>query len=464
MMKQPVQPFSTRPAAGPSRAYAFPTAERCVLANGLTLLIVPLRRLPVATAFLMCNAGAERDNLDEAGAAALAASALAEGTRQRDAVALSEAFEGMGSTLDAGVGWTMTEVSTTVVAARLADALHLLAEVVREPLFPEVEVTRLRDERLAELLQLRAEPRGLADDLFAHFVFSAGSRYALPDEGDEATVGRLGREIVARSHEQHVVPMNSTLIVVGDVRIDDIIGWAERAFSGWSGEAAALPGMNVASAFHSRRVHLVEKAEAPQSELRVGHASIARTHPDFHAVSVMNAILGGLFNSRINLNLREAHGYTYGAFSHFDWRGRASAFEVSSAVRTDATAASVREILGEIDRVRNELVAPTELSLAVEYLTGVFPIRFETTAAIADALAVRESFGLPANYYDTYRAKIADVSAADVLRVAQAHLQPERLQVVAVGDAAAIRPELEALKLGELAIFDAQGRPISTSH
>lgn len=447
----------SRPPAGPPRPYAFPSIEREVLSNGLTVLVVPMRRLPVATALLMSDAGAECDPISHAGVAALTVNAMTEGTRRHDAAALAEAFEQLGGSLDTGNSWAHAEVSTTVLTAHLPSALGLLAEVMCEPSFPEGEIGRLREERMAELLQQRTEPRGLADDMFARFAFASNSRYALAEGGDERTVVGVTRDVIVAHHARFVVPTRSALIVAGDVDPATIMQQAETAFGRWIGDAGVTPDIAVDTAHSTRQVHVVGKPDSPQSELRVGHLSVPRTHPDYHALSIMNAILGGLFNSRMNLNLRETHAYTYGAFSRFDWRRRASSFETSTAVQSDVTAAAVREILVEIDRMRGETVRPAELSLAVDYLTGVFPIRFETTAAIADALVMRESYGLPADYFDSYRDRVAAVTAADVLRVAHEHLDPSRLQVVAVGDPDLARAELEALNIGPVQQYDASG-------
>lgn len=447
-----------RPAPSPPRSYAFPEAEQARLSTGLTVHVVPLRRLPVVTTLLMSDAGAECDSVVTAGVASLSVDAQTEGTTKRDGTALANAFEQLGGSLDTAVTWAYSELSTTVAASRFEGALSLLAEATRDPSFPESDVHRLREERMAELLQQRTEPRGLADDMFASACFAAGCRYASPEGGAEETVAAISREDVARHHANFVVPARSTLIVVGDIEVDRVLRHAEAVLGSWSREGNAAPPVTVAPTHAERVVHLVAKADSPQSELRVGHTSVGRRHPDFHAISVMNAILGGLFNSRINLNLRETHAYTYGAFSHFDWRRHGSSFEASTAVRSDVTGAAVREILMEIDRMRNELVSPAELSLAIDYLTGVFPIRFETTAAIADAIAMRESYGLPADYFDRYREQVAAVTAHDILRVAQTHLTPERTQVVAVGDAAVVRADLEALGVGPVHLYDATGR------
>ena len=177
----------------------------------------------------------------------------------------------------------------------------------------------------------------------------------------------------------------------------------------------------------------------------------------------MNAVLGGLFNSRINLNLREERGYTYGAFSHLDWRRQSGPFVVSTAVQSEVTAPAATEVLGEIDRIRDQEIDADELSLATSYLDGVFPIRYETTEAIAGALATLVRYDLPDDFYDTYRERVRAVSTGDVLRVAREHLRPTALQMLVVGDPESVQPQLDALKFGPLTTYDTDGQPLSSA-
>lgn len=440
---------NSRPVGGAARPYHFPATEQVVLANGLTVITAPLRRLPAATVLLVTPAGGEREGAGEAGLAAITALGVTEGTSTRDTSALAAAFERLGGEMFSEVEWTHAEYGTTVMSARFEPTLALMAETVRTPAFPEQGIARLRDERLAELLQLQREPRGLADDMFLASCFPEEHRLARPLAGSRSTVEGCSASQVRGFHASHAGPMGSVLIVAGDVDPGRVARDAERVLGAWQG-GSGMPDAGTRPPLPGRRTRLVDRPDAPQSEIRIGHACVPRTHPDFHALAVMNAILGGLFNSRINLNLREEHAYTYGAFSALSWRRSAGVFEVSTAVQSDVTGAAVTEVLAEIDRMRTTRVTPDELALAIDYLTGVFPLRFETTAAIANALALRVGYGLGATYYDEYRERIRAVDAEAVRRVAEEHLQPGHLQVVVVGNAEAVRPALDGLSHGAL--------------
>ena len=446
-----------RPEPRPPRPYHFPRFERRTLGNGLKLVVASVHKLPVVTVAAVVRAGASCDAEGRDGLAALTARALTEGTASLDAVAFTRTVERLGTAVDAGADWDAALVSMTALTDKLRDAFRLFADVLVNPAFPEREVERLKQERIAEILQMRTEPRGLADEMFARFVYAPGSRYASSDGGDERSIAALGRDDVRRFHAERYVPGATTLIVAGDVTADEAERLATEALGGWSGAAPGASSVDDAPAARERRVHLVTKADAPQSELRVGHVGVPRTTPDYFAIVVMNAILGGLFNSRVNMNLREEHAYTYGAGSGFDWRLGAGPFDVSSAVASDVTAAALTEILKEIDRMRAEPVSASELSLATSYLDGVFPIRYETTAAIASALANLTIYRLPEDYFDTYRDRIRAVTADDVLRAARTYVRPDELQLVVVGNPS-VRDALEALGAGPVAVYDAEGK------
>jgi zinc protease len=456
----PAPELAGRPAPAPPRPYHFPPFARRTLPNGLRLVVAPVHKLPVVSAVAVVDAGAVTDPDGRDGLAMLTAHALAEGTASLDAVAFTERVERLGTAVDAGADWDASVVSLTALTPRFAEAFALLAEVLTQPAFPEREVERLKGERLAELLQLRAEPRGLADEMFMRALYAPSSRYARPDGGSEGAVAALTRDDVVAFHAARYRPAATTLVFAGDITVDDAERLAARTLGAWAGDAPPPATIDDAPAVRARRVQLVVKGDAPQSELRVGHVGVPRRHPDYFPITVMNAILGGLFNSRVNMNLREEHAYTYGAHSGFDWRVGAGPFGVWTAVKSDVTDAAAREVLKEIDRMRAEPPSADELSLATSYLDGVFPIRYETTAAIASALANLVIYGLPEDYFDTYRARVRAVTAEQVLDAARTYVRPEELQIVVVGDPAVVRGPLEALAFGETSVLDTDGRAV----
>jgi zinc protease len=450
----------TRPQPGPPRTYHFPRFERRTLGNGLRLVVAPVTKLPIATVLLMAEAGATADPGGREGLAQLTARALLEGTRRSDGAQLTERFERLGAAVDAAATWDTSLVRMTVLSSRLAEALALFGETVLDPAFPEREVERLKAERLAELLQLRTEPRGLADEMFSRFLYDQADRYARPEGGSEDSVRAITREDLARFYAERYRPGGMTLIIAGDVSTERAAALAEQTLGAApAGTPPRVQPLGV-PARPTRASHVVAKSDAPQSELRIGQVGLPRSHPDYFRLVIMNAVLGGLFSSRINLNLREVHGYTYGAHSDFEWRRGAGPFVVSTAVKSDVTDASAREVLREIDRLRDEDITPDELSLATSYLDGVFPIRYETTDAIAAALANLIIYGLPDDYYDTYRSRIRAVSESDVREMASRYLDPDRLQLLAVGDPEVIRAPLERLRFGPLTVYDAEGRAL----
>jgi len=449
---------SLRPKAGPVRSYRFPEFIEQTLPSGIRLVTAPVAKLPVVTVLVLVDAGSTDDPPGKEGVAALTAGLLLEGTTRLNGAELAERFERLGTSVEAGADWDSAFAKITTLSDRLGEATMLLGEVLSEPAFPDREVERLKAERLAEILQLETEPRGLADEKFSEFLYSSESRYSKPDEGSSETVSGLTRQDVEQFYRARYRTGSMTVIVAGDVSADDARALVIRAFGGW--ETGSADSRQLVATPRTRRkgVHIVSKQEAPQSELRVGHVGLPRKNPDFFSTLVMNAVLGGLFGSRINLNLREVHGYTYGASSFYDWRRGPGPFVVSTAVQSEVTAAALREIFLEIDRIRSQKISEEELSLASDYLDGVFPIRYETTAAIASALATLVIYDLPRDYFDTYRKQIRAVSVDEVLRAAKTHLHPNELQTVVVGDAKVIRDSVTQLDIGELHVHDSQER------
>ncbi len=442
--------ISTRPEPGPAREYHFPRFERRTLANGLRLVVAPSRSLPLVTVLAIVDAGAVADPPGQEGIAEITARGLNEGTPKYDGESLTEYLEQLGTSIGGGASWDSASLAMTVLRDNLDNAFAHFAEVLVAPTFPAAAIERLKAERIAELMQIESEPRELADEKFDEYIYDARSRFRLPLGGTRASVGGLDRDKVAAFHAARYQPSATTLIIVGDVSVEAAELIVSSALEAWSGNDIPHVIADDRPVRTSRAIRIVRKEDAPQSELRIGHVGVPRAHPDYFPVTVMNAVLGGLFSSRINLNLREVHGYTYGASSAFEWRRGAGPFVIGTAVASDVTVAAIQETLKEIELMRAEPISESELSLATSYLEGVFPIRYETTAAIASALATLTVYGLPPDWYDSYRQHISAVTVEDVLRAASEHIHPESLQIVIVGDADAVREPLQALAFGPL--------------
>jgi zinc protease len=443
--------FPPRPQPGAPRDYHFPTQHRQPLAHGATLVVAPQPRVPlVSVLFVFHAAGADADPGGQEGLAALTASLLLEGTTTRSGQALTDAFEALGSSLAAGADWDAATVGFTVQPRHLAAAMALATEVVRAPAFPDDELRRLQGEHASDRLQVLTEPRALAELASQWCLYEPIARYRRPISGTTASVGAISVEQVRSFWHTRYTAGALTIIVAGDVDAATAERLSAPVVAAWDAPPPPPVAIHTAARYAMPRLHLVHRADAPQSELRLTRVGVPRVHPEYFARTLMNAVFGGLFSSRINLNLRERNGYTYGAHAGFDWRRSAGPWSASTAVGTDVTVAAARELLAEVQLMREAPITGDELSLATSFLVGVFPLRFESTQAVASALASQRILGLPLDYYDTYRAAISGVSTSEIHRVAIEHFEPSALQLIVVGDGLKLRDALAALEFGPL--------------
>lgn len=439
---EPVLARTRPPAPGPTRPFHFPAVERGSLPNGFRLLVSPLRGLPVTTLAVILPAGAVAEAPRLAGLASLAAELLESGTARRDAAEIAEAAEALGVTISVRPRWDWVEIGITGLRTRLRPGAELLAELVRGPRFPSDEVARLRAERLATLAQTRAEPGGLADEAVLAAIYAPASPFSRPLDGVPESVAELKRGSLAAFHAARYRPLGSALIATGDLDAAEVASLAAELFGEWQGEAEPLAPVPVQAVAPGASQRLVGIAGAAQAEIRMGHVGVERSTPDYFPLLVMNAILGGTFSSRLNLNLRERHGFTYGVSSSWSMRRQPGPFLISTAVQTEHTGAAVREILREVEGMREAPPRPEELEDARNYLAGVFPLTLQTTDGLAARLAAMAGYGLEVDFYDRYRERILAVTGEEVLAVARRHLHPQRLATVVVGDAAALREQL----------------------
>lgn len=445
---------SRPPAPGPLRPFHFPGVRRRTLDNGLEVIVAENHAFPIATLDLVLPSGGLAEPEERAGVASLTAGLLESGAGDRDAAQVAEAVDQLGLALESGISWDTTLAGFTSLTSRLEAGMSILADLAMRPSFPPHEVERIRDERLAALVQRRADPSGLADELITHYCFPPGHPFGRRLGGPEATLATLSRADVADFHAAHYRPGGAWLCAAGDVTLDGVAALAERYFSGWTGAAPPPKEPETPVRFEATTIILADRPGSVQSEVRVGHVGIARTAEDFFAATVMNAILGGLFSSRLNLNLRERLGYTYGASSSFAMRRLPGTFTISSAVQSEGTAHSVSEMLRDMRALQEELVPEAELADARSYLAGVFPLSLQTTDGLAGKLSTLALYGLPDDYYDTHRDRLMAVTAEDVREAARRRLMPDRAAVVVVGDAKQLLDGLEELAIGPVQVID----------
>lgn len=433
---------SRPPAPAAVRPFRFPDFERHRLPTGLEVIVAPAGRAPLVSLDFLAPAGAARDPLELAGLAGFTASLLDAGTAGRAALEIAAAAESLGGALTTSAGWDVGMAAIQVEARHLEAGLALVAEVATRPSFPGEELERLRSRRLAELLRNRDQPDLQAGLWLARAIYGEGMRYGVSARGTEESIARIGRDDVEAFYRRCYPPAGSVLVAVGDLPPAAVLDDAAAALGGTA--APAPPAVLPAPPPGRRRVIVVDRPGGSQTELRLGQAAVPRHHPDFLRLKVMNTVLGGKFTSRLNLNLRERHGFTYGSFSALATRRGPGPFSVMAAVGNEVAGAAAREALVEIERLRQEAVPPDELEDARNYIVGTFPFGLQTVSGVGNHLAELAIYGLPDDYYRRFPGEIRAVTAEEVLAVAREHLRPEEMVLVAVGPAEVLRPQLAA--------------------
>jgi zinc protease len=443
---------SSPPQAGTVRPFDFPAVSSTTLGNGLGLRVARMTEVPLVTITVVLEGGEAGLADENAGLAVLTGTALDGGTKRRSGPELAEAFEGIGTSLAVGTGWGSTTLSVTCLADRKEEAMALVAEALLEPSFPEGEVERFRDQRLAALQQRRMDPGSLADDAAAHYFFAESVPYHRPLAGTEASVSGMGPDEIRNHWLARYRPKGAGLLVVGDVDVPEVEALARDAFGGWEGAPASAPGFQSLPWSKTGKVIVVDRPGAVQSEIRIGQIGTDRSTPHFFPLQIFNSILGGAFTSRLMLNLREERGYTYGIRSSFGLRSQPGPFGVSTAVSTEVTAPAVKEAMAEIIGLIEGGPTQEEVTQARDFIAGIFPLRLETPGQVAARIAELIIFGLDDDFFSTYRDRIRGVSVRDTLEAGQAVLRPEELMVVVVGDGEKVRGPLEELGIGPVEI------------
>ncbi|MCY1140386.1 pitrilysin family protein [Actinoplanes sp. Pm04-4] len=440
--------IATRPDPGDARPYTFPDLQRVTVAGG-TVIGAHLPGQALASAMLLLDAGAARESAGREGTATVLAKSLEEGTAERDSAAYAIALESLGAELSPGVDWDTFRVGVSAPVPQLLDAVRLAAEATRTPRLDPADVNRVRDDEVTALRMDWAQPGPRADAALRADLFGAAERFGRPMHGDPASVAAVEVDDVLAFH-QAWFRRPGVLLVAGDLETLDLAALGEAAFAGTGGEPlAAEPPLGV-PVRAERRIILVDRPGSVQSTLRIGHRAPERATPDYVAMTLAATVLGGAFTSRLNHLIREVKGYTYGIRGSYAMSRRFGRFEVAAGVQTAVTVPAIVDTLGEIARTEEFGVTEDELAVARSWRAGQLSVEMQTPGSIVGALSTLVVHGLPDDYYATLRRQYLETSLAEVSAAAAAHLRSQGLTLVVEGDAAVIRDELVAAKIGEV--------------
>jgi zinc protease len=455
---------SIMPALGPTPRYVPPRFERHKLSSGLEVRIVERHDLPIVTFDLVVKSGETVTPRGKEGLGSMTAGLLDEGTKTRDALQLAGALAEIGATLGAVGELESTTVSLTTLKRHLEEALDLYTDVLLNPTFPDKEVKRLKLERLAHLKARADDAEQTAAAVFPRLIYGVDHPYGRPDLGTPRTIESISRDDASAFYKRIMVPGNAALVVVGDVTADDITASLQTRLRTWAAGPVPRPAPLAITSGPARRdtIYLIDKPSAAQSVLTMGKIGAARRSPDFFALSLMNAILGGQFVSRINMNLREDKGYSYGADSSFSFLRGPGPFEARATVQTAVTKESLVELIKELTDITGPRpVTAQELAFAKQRINQGFPSRFETTFGVAGQVAILVADELPDDEFDRYQSRIEAVTKADVDRVAREYITLEHMAILVIGDKTQIERPLRSLSfVKSIRLLDKEGNSL----
>jgi zinc protease len=435
--------------------FNIPHAFRTTLPNGLRVVIFDDERLPLVSYRLAFLSGDANDPAEHVGLTSAMTSMLTEGTENYSSRELAEKIERLGAGLHANSSEDFTIVSASALTIYAPEMLQLLAEVVFAPTFPESELSLYKRNALENLKFNRSQPNFLANEQMGKLVYGKHPYGVISPKPED--IEKLTRSQLEHARKLAFLPNNAVFIAVGDVRKDELLMEIEEHFGDWDAGDRHLHDMPAIPECNERTLTIVDRPGSAQSNIVLANPAIRRDHPDYFPLIVMNQILGAGASSRVFMNLREEKGYTYGAYTRLDTKRLAGDFEATAEVRTAVTGDSIKEFFYELDRIRNEVVLDGELDDAKNFLTGVFPIRAETQEGLTNLIVNQELYGLPHDYLQTYRDHVSAVSAADVQRVANEYIHPEKMAMVVVGDAREILEQARGYA-SNVEIFDKDGK------
>ena len=442
---------------GPLAPVSFDIAKpyETTLENGLRIVIVENKRLPLVSLRLAFSSGDMNDPQGSRGITSAMAQMLTEGTENYNSRQMAERIERFGANLSASASDDFTIVSASALSLYRSELLELMAEVTLRPTFPEEELDLYRRNTIENLKFQRSQPSFLANEQAARLIYGGHPYSVVSPNADD--IEKLDRETLSTFREQTLIPNNAMFIAVGDVDRDELVAEIDDLFGGWQPGEVPAPDIAELPKRSSRTLTIVDRPGSAQSNIVLANRAISRTDPDYFPMIVMNQVLGAGASSRVFMNLREEKGYTYGAYTRLNTKRLAGDLEATAEVRNDVTGESLKEFFYELERISADKVGDDELSDAQNFLTGVFPIRAETQEGLTNLIVNQHLYGLPEDYLQTYRDKVSAVTVDDIQRVARLHVRPAEMAIVIVGDAGEVRPQAEKFA-DSVEIFDTEGR------
>lgn len=454
-------PLEKPPAPGPLRPYVVPPVQMQTLSNGVRIALIEKHSMPIVSARIQVDAGAVREPAGKAGLAVLTASLLSEGTKELTGAQIAEKMAELGASFSTNGNFGSAGANVTSLNNVFPDALTLGAKSITEPNFAEADFTRVRTNSIAGFERNMATAAGVAGRVFSIAVFDTTSPYSRLSGGTKASLSGITRDDVLRWHQTMYAPANTTVMMVGDITPAQAKAAVEKALGFWSVPAPTLAKFSaMARPVSGTRIILVDRPGSVQSSMYVGQASIGWENPDYIPLRALAQILGGGFGARMNMNLRERHGWTYGAFATLNPLAGAGAFAITSEIRTNVTDSAIAESIRELRRIATEPVPAEETRDQINNIVASFPSAVQTDQDLLGRLSNIITYGLPPNFYSTYREKLAALTPADISRVAASDLTPNAITVVAVGDLKSIEAPIRALNLGTVEVWDANGNKL----
>lgn len=450
---------SIEPQHGPSFKMSIPKIERATLENGLRIVVVEHRELPVVQMQLVIRSGADAVIAGKAGVANLTADMLDEGTKTRTALQIADELDFIGASAATAANYDASIGNLLTLKEHLHSAMTIFSDIILNPNFPENEFERLKSELLTDLLAQKVRPDIIASNIFNAKVFGTRHPYSQSIDGSEETVKNISLNDLKEFYNNYYAPNNASIIIVGDINLTEAVKVVKQFFGSW--KKKDIPPLVLFNPQISTEniIYLINKNDAPQSQIRIGNIGIERSSPDFYAVNILNQIIGAS-NGRLFLNLRETKGYTYGAYANYAMRKSAGPFVAYAGVKTDVTDSALIEFLKEFNRIRNEIVTNAEFELYKTAVIQRLPRVLETPAQIASQLMALELFNLSDDFFSTLVEKYQAITPVDIQRAAQKYLHPQNLTVVVVGDEKNIKEKIEKLKIGKIILCDENGKQL----